>query len=195
MFVLFFRPSFTFCTATEVPRPLLAIMRSAFNGAADDADAIFSLRCQEASTSSNDGWHLSSATPPRQRCFFTRGAGGVQGVFDAHFLFIHWSRAARLDYRDSAGQLRDASSAFPCRFAGGVLDLLLEQAISRRDSPCRGAVNDCVLSLSITTRLGGKVGKGNGSSLRPTSSLKTRPPGEDGDVFELACVCRRSPDP
>src|SRR5581483_6657721 len=58
--------------------------------------------------------------------FFDRGAGRVQGVFDAGFLFLHLSlgRGADIDDGHAAGEFRQAFLQF---FAGvirgGVLDL------------------------------------------------------------------------
>ena len=61
--------------------------------------------------------------------FFNRGAGGVQRVFDAGLLFLHFDfgRGADLDHRHAAGQLGHALlQLFLVVVAGGFFDLLAD---------------------------------------------------------------------
>jgi len=99
-----------------------------FDGAADDVSAggfvTFELEAVEGLLSAEE-----SGTAARDDAFFDGSACGVEGVFDAGLLFLHFGfgGGTDVDDGDAAGELGEALlELFAVIVRGGFLDLALE---------------------------------------------------------------------
>ena len=105
-----------------------------FQRAADDVDA--NLFVAFSFSLSSEPMTRSRATPPPGNdAFFDRGAGGMQGIFDAGLLFLHlgFGGGADLDHRHAADQLgQPFLQLLAVVVGGGLFDLdahLLDPAL------------------------------------------------------------------
>ena len=127
--------------------------------------------------------------------FFHGGAGGVQGVFDAGLLLLHFDfgGGADLDHGHAAGQLGHALlQLLAVVVAGGFLDLdadLLDAGLDVGGSA--GAVDDGGVFLAHFDALGlAQVGQGDLLERQADFFGDHLAAGQDGDVFQhgLAAV-------
>ncbi len=97
-------------------------------------------------------------TAARHDAFFDRGTSGVQRIFHARLLFLHFhfGRSADLDQRHTAGQLGDTLlQLLAVVVAGGFVDLLADALDARFDLlGVAGAVDDGGLFLADFDALG-----------------------------------------
>jgi hypothetical protein len=165
-----------------------------FDGAADDVCAggfvTFELEAVEGLLSAEE-----SGTAAGDDAFFDGSAGGVEGVFDAGLLFLHFGfgGGTDVDDGDAAGELGEALlEFFAVIVRGGFLDLALELGDAALDGVFfAGAFDDDGIFLFDDDAFGAtELGDFDGFEFEAEVFGDALAAGEDGDVFEhgLAAV-------
>src|SRR6185295_9183175 len=133
----------------------------------------------------------------RHDAFLDRGAGGIERILDAIFLFFHLDLggAADLDHRDAAGELRQPLlQLLAVIVRGGLLDLCLDLADAGFDIGLLAcAVHDGGFFLLDDHLLGAaQYGRGDVLELDTEIFGDQLAAGEDRDVLEhrLATIAK-----
>ena len=124
-----------------------------------------------------------------QNAFFDGCAGGVQGVFDAGLLFLHFAlgRGADVDLGHAAGQLRQALfELLAIVVAGGVVDLAADLVDAAFDVGALAAAFDDRRVVLVDDDLLGaaELIERDAFELDAEVFEDGLAAGEDGDVFE-----------